>query len=361
MRLRDLQEGSRYLDTLHVKVPDIKKATSSDWVYNTLLLEHLTDQGKAVAVMTNGSTWNSTDERIREYFITNGYIEAVISLPAKLFGFTAIPTTMIVMSKNNKAIRMIDAHKTFVAGRRQNELNDENIETIVRLLELDSEQSTLVPIEDFVKCDFNLNPTRFLEESIDIKNGVEFGTLIKRITRGAQLKATELDEMVSEISTSTQYLMLSNIQDGIISNELPYLKTLDSKYDKYCIGNRNLILSKNGMPFKVAVADIAPGQKVLGNGNLFIIEVDEDKVNPFFLKAFFDSEIGVALLQKISVGATIPTISAEALKKLTVPLYPIEEQNRIANLYQAKLDEIKILNLKMERAKNELRTIFEEG
>jgi type I restriction enzyme M protein len=342
-------------------MPDIRKASSSAWIYNTLLLDHLTENGKAVAIMTNGGAVNRNDAKIREFFIANGLIEAVISLPAKLFGYTGIPTTMILLSKNNKSIRMIDAHRICVEGRRQNVLSAENIETIVRLLREDSKQSILVPIKDFAKMNYNLDPRRFLEESIELKEGVEFGTLIKRITRGAQLKASELDEMISDIATNTQYLMLANIQDGIISTELPYLKELNPKYDKYCISDRNLILSKNGAPFKVAIAEVEAGQKILANGNLFIIELDEKKVNPFFLKAYFDSEAGRTSLQKISVGAAIPNISMDALKKLNVPLYPIEEQNRIANRYQEKLDEIRMLNLKMEKARSALKSIFEEG
>ena len=61
-----------------------------------------------------------------------------------------------------------------------------------------------------------------------------FETVIKNITRGAQIKASVLDEIVSDEPTNMQYLMLANLQDGIISDELPYLKGIDSKYEKYC-------------------------------------------------------------------------------------------------------------------------------
>lgn len=58
-----------------------------------------------------------------------------------------------------------------------------------------------------------------------------FETVIKNITRGAQIKASVLDEIVSDKPTNMQYLMLANLQDGIISDELPYLKGIDSKYE----------------------------------------------------------------------------------------------------------------------------------
>ncbi|WP_192932871.1 hypothetical protein [Lachnobacterium bovis] len=109
--------------------------------------------------------------------------------------------------------------------------------------------------------------------------------------------------------------MIANIQNGMISKDLPYLKEINPKLDKYCIGNKNLLISKNGSPFKVAVAEIEDEKKILANGNLFIIELDEKQVNPYFLKAFFESEIGEATLNSIVVGAVIPTISVSALKK----------------------------------------------
>ncbi len=358
MRLAHLQEGIDYIEDLQKRMPEIKRATSSDWIFNSLIFDHLTESGKAVAVMTNGSTWNSIDQKIRESFIKGGYIETVIALPEKLFEFTNIPTTMIVLSRGNKKVRLVDATALCEQGRRQNVITDENIDRIISLLNEDSDETITVDLKTLQKNEFVLNPSRYIEKIVEIEDGVEFGSLMKRITRGAPLKASELDEMVSEKPTDTQYLMLANIQIGIISKDLPYLKELDSKFDKYCIRNRNLLLSKNGAPFKVAVAEVEEGRKILGNGNLFIIELDEEKVNPYFIKAFFDSEVGETVLKSIVVGASIPNISAVSLKKLIVPLPSMEKQNEIADLYRAKQDEIKMMQLKIQKAQNDLRGIF---
>ena len=90
-----------------------------------------------------------------------------------------------------------------------------------------------------------------------------------------------------------QYLMLANIKDGVIDKELPYINEIAPKYEKYCLRNNCLLLSKNGYPFKVAVAQVEEGKKILGNGNLYIIELDQSKVNPYYLQAFFESEQGL--------------------------------------------------------------------
>lgn len=354
------QNGADYLDSLRKRIPEIKRAISSDWLFNSVIVDHLSDSGKAVAIMTNGGCWNGIDQSVREYYVRNGYIEAVIALPGKLFDPVSIPTTMIVFSRGNYTIRMIDATRICEQGRRQNIITDSNIEDILKCLNEGSENAVTVDIKALQQNDYMLNPSRYFDGPIEIEDGVEFGSIMKRITRGAPLKANELDEMVSEEPTGTQYLMLSNIQNGMISEDLPYLKELDPKFDKYCIENRNLLLSKNGAPFKVAVAEIEDGKKVLGNGNLFIVELNEEKVDPYYIKAFFDSETGVATLKSIVVGTTIPNISAESLKKLMVPLPPMKKQKEIASLYLAKLDEIKVLKLRLQKAQNDLRGIFGE-
>lgn len=351
--------GAEYIDHLYQSIPGIRRVTSSDWIFNALMVDHLTDSGKAVAIMTNGSTWNTLDEKLREYFIKNGYIEAVIALPEKLFDSTSISTTMIVLSKGNHNIRMVDATHLCVQGRRKNTLSDDNINHIINLIKEDGDEAKTVDFQTLKDNEFALNPSRYLSR-VEIKDGVAFGSLMKRITRGAPIKARTLDEMVSEEPTDTQYVMLSHIQNGMIEGELPYLKEIDPKLEKYCIGNRNLIFSKNSYPFKIAVAEVEDGKKLLGNGNLFIIELDEDKVNPYYIQAFLNSDVGTAVLKSIVVGAVIPNISVKSLKELMIPLPSMDKQNEIATRYQAKQDEIKVLQYKMKKAQNDLRGVFGE-
>ena len=202
--------------------------------------------------------------------------------------------------------------------------------------------------------------SRYVEEGLNFSNGVPFGNVIKRITRGASCTARQLDEMVSESVTNMQYLMLANIQDGIIDDKLPYLSSIDSKYEKYCLKNNSLILSKNGYPYKIAVASVKEGQRILANGNLYIIELDEEKANPYYIKAFFESEQGNAVLRSITVGGIIPNIGINKLRQVEIPIPSMAEQECIAQKYQATLDEISVLKLRLKKAINKLHHIVDE-
>ena len=50
-----------------------------------------------------------------------------------------------------------------------------------------------------------------------------FENVISNITRGAQVKANILDDLVSEEPTDCQYLMLTNFIDGNLDELLPYI------------------------------------------------------------------------------------------------------------------------------------------
>ena len=66
-----------------------------------------------------------------------------------------------------------------------------------------------------------------MSSNIQFDNAVPFESVIKSISRGAPCNARQLDEMASENATKMQYLMLSNIQNGIIEDTLPYLSHID--------------------------------------------------------------------------------------------------------------------------------------
>lgn len=360
LKLKDLGVGDRYLDRLAEQYPGLSKGTSAAWVFNALLYDMLAENGKAIAIMTNGSTWNGIDIPMRKYFVERKMVECVIALPSKLFASTIIPTTLIVLSHNNDAVRMIDATKHCQQGRRQNDFSSENIETIVDALTEDYDYSRSISIEELRENDYALHLSRYVADDLGFHNGVPFESVIKSISRGAPCTASQLDEMVSDDVTDMQYLMLANIQDGMIDDKLPYLSYIDPKYEKYCLKNNALILSKNGFPYKVAVASVQEGQRILANGNLYIIELDEAKADPFYVKAFFDSEQGRAALKNITVGAAMPNIGVDNLKKVEIPLPDIEVQKRVAQKYRYMLNEIAATKRYLGEMISRLYRIFDE-
>lgn len=341
-------------------LPDNIKRASSDWIFNLKLVEQMKSGGKAVAVMTNGTTWNSTDKKIREYFVKSGFIEATILLPPKLFPGMSVATTLVIFSHGNTNIKMIDAGENFTKEGRRNVLSDNDISDILDLLQKDGKNSITISIKEIEENDYIINASRYLEKAPEIKDGAAIANIVKSITRGAQLRASDLDENKSAEHTNYRYIMLSNINDGdIYFTDNQYLKDIQTNLKKFCVRNNSIVLTKTGSPdFKSAVVQVAEGMEILATGNMFILEIDETKANPYYVQALFDSELGRALFKSIYVGSAIPTIPLEKLRKLEIPLPLLEEQNIIGEKYKEELERIAELKEKLLTSRKKLKQIY---
>ena len=111
IRVKELHMGKEFYEKALARMPAFSKATSSDWLFTLKIIDLLADNGKAVCIMTNGSTWNRLDTPIRQYFVENGFIECVIALPAKLTAAWSIPISLVVLSHGNQGVRLVDASK----------------------------------------------------------------------------------------------------------------------------------------------------------------------------------------------------------------------------------------------------------
>lgn len=342
----------------HNKIP-------SDWGFNIAVLNSLKESGKAVVLMTTGSNQNRSSEQIREYFVENGFIEAVISLPQNLFSFTNIATDMLVLSRGNKKVRFVNAREICQNGQRQQkgrkqyEFSEADIEKIVKLLAKNGKESKLLSIDEIKSFNFNLSPAFYFADKIELKNPEKFGTVIKRITRGSNLKAGELDNISSAEPTKYQYITLAHINNGLLEEELPYIKEISETERKYCLKHNNIIISKNILPLKVALVPEIGNREILASGNLFIIEIDKGKANPAYIQAFLSSRKGQAILNRIAKGTAIKFISIDDLQNMVISLPPIEEQNRMAETYYAALDDIKIAKIRLTRALDKIANIID--
>ena len=163
---------------------------------------------------------------------------------------------------------------------------------------------------------------------------------------------------VSLLELTHAYLMLANIKGGIIDAQLPYLKEIPAKYKKYCIKSGDILLSKNGFPFKVAVAEPPSGREVLANGNLYIISLDETLVDPYYVKAYLESEQGSKQLKNIAVGTSMPNIGIAQLGTIIIPVPPMSEQKQLVEEYKTVLNKISDLRSQLAEAEGDLKKFF---
>lgn len=362
MRSKHLEGRSEYLEKVLKGMSEYGRPTSADWVFNRLLIDSINEDGIAVGIMTNGSAFNGADARVRRYFIENGWIRAAVSLPAGVFSpWSNIGTTLVVLGHGNtEGVRLVDATDLGTKERRGVSLSEGDVLEILARMGADSDKSALAQVDELAEREYTLSANRYLQKEIGLVNPVALKSVVLDVTRGAGLRAKELDELTCTEDTGIRYLNLANIVDGTIDDELPFLKHLDPKLEKYCLETGDLLLSKNGAPYKVAVAEVPEGQRILANGNLYIVKLDNEKVDPYYVAAFLNSPDGKEILARASKGSIIPNLPLSELNKIRIPLESMEKQLRIAAAYQAKLDEIGVLKLRLARTRKELVDLFDE-
>ena len=336
-------------------------ATSGDWLYALKALEVLKKGGRAVSIVTTGSLINKPDSAIREHLIKDGKIESVILLPKRLFSTTVIQTAAVVFSENNKEIRFVDASYCFKKERRINTLEQNYVEEIIELLKNDSENSKIVKISAIDNDSFILDPKKYLIEEYFAENEEALGDFVQ-IRRAGRFSANDLDEFIVEEKTPYKCLTIANAQEWLVGGDYSSFKEMPPKSDKLVVKQNNIILARAGSPdFKASLFNEVPGQTMIANGNFYIIEVNEEKLNPYFLLAFLNGSLAQKRLTIAATGAAIKILPTEAIKALRIPIHSIDEQNRIGNEVKDKLDRIKELKKMIDDLHSDLEKITKTG
>jgi len=147
----------------------------ADLMFVQHMLASLKPKGHMATIMPHGVLFRGGKEKlIREIFIEDDMIEAIISLPPGLFYGTGIPACVIVANKNkpdalrNKVL-FINADREYAEGKAQNKLRPEDIEKIDFVFTLKREipkYSRLVDKAEIVEThDYNLNIRRYVDNT----------------------------------------------------------------------------------------------------------------------------------------------------------------------------------------------------
>ena len=359
---------------------EILKNTSIEWLSHTLLINQLKENGRAISLVEDTILSNPENKDIRKYFIENGYIETIILLPTNMTFAFSTSLVLIVFGKGNEKVKFVDASKLyenkevkFINNKQENiaKISDENIDKILDLINSDAiPQITLSKNkEEFLENDYDLSVIENLKNLNKLKNLVVFKDVIKNIMKGSQIKADKLMDEKAKRETPYIYLSLSDINDGLIDfeNIETYLERIPENQEKFLIKNNFILLSKyENPPYKFVVAQIPDDKKVIPSGNFFIIEVDEKKLNPWYLMAFFSSSDGYNELKKAYAKSNAKSndssyiLSIKRLEEIMISVPAMEEQNKIGQEYFKIISEIKEMKKSLNNKIKNSREIFDK-
>jgi len=153
-----------------------EKAKKADLMFLQHMIASLKDNGIMATVMPHGILFRSGQEKIiREAIVRDDLIDTIIGLSSKLFYNVGIPACIIVINKNKpenlkNKIFFINADREYGEGRNQNFLRPEDIQKIITVfnekMEV-SKYSKIVNINKIEEKDFNLNISRYVDNSPD--------------------------------------------------------------------------------------------------------------------------------------------------------------------------------------------------
>ena len=151
-----------------------------DYAFVCHMVETLKEKtGRMAVVIPHGVLFRASSEgKIRQQFIDENLLDAVIGLPEKLFYGTGIPAALLILKKNKatKDVLFIDASREFKSGKNQNALSEENIAKILETYNTRQDvdkYAYVATIDEIKENDYNLNIPRYVdtfeeEEEIDM-------------------------------------------------------------------------------------------------------------------------------------------------------------------------------------------------
>lgn len=162
---------------------DAPPQKNADYAFVLHIIKSMNQNGRAGIVLPHGVLFRGGAEgRIREQILKNDLVEAVISLPSKLFYGTGIPAAIVILNKNKpehkkEKVLIIDGEKDFLEGKNQNTLRVQDVNKIIKAY--DNYKNTekyarVIPISEIAENGYNLNIKQYIdsteeEEIVDVK------------------------------------------------------------------------------------------------------------------------------------------------------------------------------------------------
>lgn len=241
------------------------------------ILTALSKQDKAVFLLPNGvlTTNNKEEQAIKQSLVEKNYLEAVISLPERMFESTSIPTSLLIFNKQKQTsnVLMINAsslateevreqrgqvgsksHTSRVYRKKVNVLSDEAINKITSLLDEPGDEQGLakfVPIATIKEQDYVLTPNRYIEmkkEEVQHSSLEKLSNELNRVSaeKGA-IKLTINRKMANDLGLLPLIKLLQQ------SNETNKELNESFKDDGVSLNTDSIVTLTNSKTFKIEV------------------------------------------------------------------------------------------------------------
>lgn len=270
-------------------------------------------------------------QTVRKDLIENNRLKAVVALKPGLLHITNAQIAMLVLGESDGNVYMVDATGVYHTNENHNILSDDDISKIATACKSNTDISRCVSKDEIVSLNYQLYPVRYFDYNLNFENPVTLKSITKKVICGIEMNPTDLKNAISESETSMYAFSTSDLNSNAKTSALKYLKESDS-YLNHKIPNKSLIIPKFGDTSKTQIADFEDAN-VIAVGRIYVLELDADKVNPYYVKAFLESECGQYELNNCKSGVTIAKLDLDELLNIQIPLLDADIQNKIVKSF----------------------------
>lgn len=339
---------------LGLKIQVNGRKAHSEQLYLRKSLELLNDQGTAVFIVANNFLTAPIYDELRNIILEKFSLETLISLPKGILRNTGVDLSILVISQNKSNLT------------KYYKIKDSAFSNIT----LEDCDFSVLTDNLFERWDYNFHNPKNREYEKELKNK----------------ETKRIDELV-EVVSGTHFSKDEIKQEG----DFLWLTNLN-------ISNGNLTLTNNDKFISKKAYSIREQNAILQNGDILIPRIQRNKEsfyihsdiekkiiafqhyiilrgkNADYVATYLNTDNGIKLfnqqIQRHARGSVMPTISISDLKKIEIPILPIEDlelasKRKLEKLSYEELLKIndKYISLKKEFTKlkeNQTNTAYEE-
>ena len=278
----------------------------------------LTQNGKAVVVAPISTTFKQVDKALRESIVSSNCLGSVITLPKGMFTSTSAVGVAYVIKRNTNKTKLTDGSN-----------------------------STCVDSKTIKDHKYDLQLKTYLQKPITFKNSIALGKVCLDILRTGSSRVHS-SRQTSTNNRDIYSVKIANMEDGLVILS----KTPETELLKASCGIRlqkkDILLSKVTSTVKASIYVHENNTEAYAQDNIYVLRVNEQVIDPYYLCAFFNSDIGSEMIEQKGVGSRMPVISVKNLRELEIPLPHLDAQHQIARQFKTRCSKIKRLKEELE-------------
>lgn len=291
----------------------------SDGIAMENMLTHLDENGTMDIIVPAKITFASAGyETLRSYITDNFNMKSIFILPEGTFRpVTSIKTylfTITASSHSNIEIGTLELNRDiFIVSDRK----------VISTKEFKTHQDWRI---ELLLSDDDVNIQRFKSSSLTKVKLKE----VAEVFRGKSI--LKKDTVVGNISV----MNISNIEDGEIKySDMDTIEEEERKIKRYELQVGDVVLSCRGTAIKSAVFE-RQDKATIASANLIVVR-PEGKVIGEYIKIFFESPIGLAMIKSFQRGTSIMNINHSDIMEMEIPIISILEQQEMVDQYHKEL------------------------